>query len=132
MAQEQESTKDITQSNSDNRLPPMFIFQDKHWSYIQRRYLMSPRELEIAELVCRGLTNDQIATSLAISCGTVKVHLRNIYRKIRVKSKLAMFLKFISATTHLKPQSHGQTLAFETETYGTTQQGSIDTGEIFD
>lgn len=102
MAQEQESTKDITQSNPQNRLSPMFIFQDKHWSYIQRRYWMSPRELEIAELVCRGLSNDQIAKDLVISGGTVKTHVRNIYRKIRVNNKLMMLLKFIGAANHLE------------------------------
>jgi DNA-binding NarL/FixJ family response regulator len=56
---------------------------------------MSPRELQVAKLVCRGFSNGDIAGELKIRDGTAKTHLRNIYRRIRVKNKIAMLLKFI-------------------------------------
>jgi DNA-binding NarL/FixJ family response regulator len=89
------------------------VLQDGHWSYIQRKYLMSPRELEIAKLVCRGLSNDQIASDLTISTGTVKTHLRNIYLKVRVNSKINMLLDFITAASHLASRPHGPALTVD-------------------
>jgi DNA-binding CsgD family transcriptional regulator len=56
---------------------------------------MSPRELEIARLVCGGFNNDEIAIKLKIKSATVKTHLRNVYRRIHVQRKLDMLLKFL-------------------------------------
>jgi DNA-binding NarL/FixJ family response regulator len=71
------------------------LLNDEHWSYIRRQYSMSPRELQVARLVCEGFNNDEIADSLKITQGTIKTHIRNIYRRIRVKNKIEMLLKFV-------------------------------------
>ena len=63
--------------------------------YLRRRFKITPRELEIAKLICLGLTNEEIATHLKISSGTVKVHIRNLYRKTWVENKILMLLRFI-------------------------------------
>jgi DNA-binding NarL/FixJ family response regulator len=52
--------------------------------------LLTTRELEIVRLVARGLRNLAIAEALHISEGTVKVHLHNIYEKLRVDSRVAL------------------------------------------
>jgi len=62
---------------------------------------MSPRELQVAKLVCQGFSNDEIATDLKMKKGTVKTHIRNIYRRIRVSSKIEMLLKFVDSITKL-------------------------------
>jgi len=75
--------------------PRTVLLNDTHWLYIQNRYHLSPRELEVARLVCSGFNNEEIADSLKIKNGTVKTHLRNIYRRIRVRNKITMLLKFV-------------------------------------
>ncbi|MHC4476705.1 MAG: response regulator transcription factor [Planctomycetota bacterium] len=71
------------------------LIDEKQWLYIQRRYQMSPREVEVAKLVCRGLTNEDIAHELHVKSGTVKTHLRSIFGKTRARSKIKMLLTLI-------------------------------------
>ncbi len=75
---------------------PDVALSRKQWLYVQNRYNLTPREREIAEMICQGLRNGGIAKALRIRPGTVKTHTRNIYRKIRVESKIAMLLRFLS------------------------------------
>ena len=49
---------------------------------------LSPRETEVHELLAQGLTNEEIAKLLYISLSTAKVHVRHIYEKLGVKSRL--------------------------------------------
>lgn len=63
--------------------------------FINRRSTprLTPREDEILTLVMRGMKNKQIADSLTITTGTVKVHLMHIFEKTGVKDRfeLAMY-----------------------------------------
>jgi DNA-binding NarL/FixJ family response regulator len=53
---------------------------------------LTHREWEITEAVGRGLRNKEIAHSLRISEKTVKSHLNNIFRKLRVDNRFAVGL----------------------------------------
>ena len=48
---------------------------------------LSPRELEVLELVAAGMTNEAIAERLTLSVRTVERHLSNVYAKLRVSGK---------------------------------------------
>ena len=74
------------------------LLDDVQWSYLCGRYELTPRESQIAELACQGLRNGSIAQRLDIQPGTVKTHIRNIYRKVKVRSKVAMLLRFVTET----------------------------------
>jgi DNA-binding CsgD family transcriptional regulator len=52
-----------------------------------RRYRLSRREAEVAELVLRGYGNPEIATALGIAQTTTKRHLTRIFHKIGVDSR---------------------------------------------
>ena len=80
------------------------LLEDKQWSYVQNRYNLTPRERQIAEMLCQGLRNGNIAKELRIKPGTVKTHTRNIYRKVHVKSKIAMLLKFFTDVREFSTQ----------------------------
>lgn len=51
---------------------------------------LTPREKEVVRLICRGFRNKQIAESLHITPGTVKVHLMHIFEKTGLKDRLAL------------------------------------------
>jgi DNA-binding NarL/FixJ family response regulator len=48
---------------------------------------LSPREIEILELVAKGLSVNEIARLLSLSSHTVGTHVKNIYRKLSVHSR---------------------------------------------
>jgi DNA-binding CsgD family transcriptional regulator len=48
---------------------------------------LSPREQEVAALVCLNYTNRQIASLLSISPETVKSHIRNVLYKFNLHNK---------------------------------------------
>jgi ATP/maltotriose-dependent transcriptional regulator MalT len=45
---------------------------------------LSTREGEVLELICRGLSNLEIADDLFVSVNSVKTYVRQIYQKIGV------------------------------------------------
>lgn len=53
---------------------------------------LSPRELQVLELIARGLDNTQISNELGISISTTKYHIGNIYAKLRVRSRIQAVL----------------------------------------
>jgi DNA-binding NarL/FixJ family response regulator len=53
---------------------------------------LTPREVDIVRMVAQGLRNKAISERLAISEGTVKVHLHNIYEKLGVDGRLELVL----------------------------------------
>ncbi|MFE3028229.1 response regulator [Nocardia tengchongensis] len=53
-------------------------------------HMLTDRELEVVEQVASALSNRQIAVALGITEGTVKRHLRNIFRKLGAVSRLDM------------------------------------------
>ena len=52
------------------------------------RVRLTPRQLEVLELLCEGLPNKLICQRLNISTGTVKVHIGGILRQLGVSSRL--------------------------------------------
>ena len=50
---------------------------------------LSPREIELLERIVMGETEHVIAAHLDISPHTVRTHVKNIYRKLRVRTRAA-------------------------------------------
>jgi len=52
--------------------------------------LLTPREMEMVQMIGRGLRNKEIAGEMSITEQTVKVHLSHIYAKLGVDGRLAL------------------------------------------
>jgi DNA-binding CsgD family transcriptional regulator len=59
---------------------------------------LSKREMEVLQLVLQGNSNKQIALSLDVTVRTVEFHLKNIYAKFQVSSRVELILKLGHAT----------------------------------
>ncbi|MFJ5223087.1 LuxR C-terminal-related transcriptional regulator [Streptomyces sp. NPDC088400] len=64
----------------------------RHWSHESRPETgwdsLTSTETKVARLVAQGLTNRQVASELFISPHTVGFHLRQIYRKLAIQSRV--------------------------------------------
>jgi DNA-binding CsgD family transcriptional regulator len=54
---------------------------------------MTPREREVAELIARGFTNEEIAERLVLTPGTVANHVGNILGKLGLRSRVDIAVK---------------------------------------
>jgi len=55
--------------------------------------LLTVREREVLQLLSTGLTYEKMAKQLKVSHETVKMHVKNIYRKLQVKNKIEALQK---------------------------------------
>ena len=53
---------------------------------------LTPREIEIAKLAAQDLRTQDISNKLHISPGTAKLHLHQIYRKLKLSGRIALML----------------------------------------
>jgi two-component system nitrate/nitrite response regulator NarL len=51
---------------------------------------LTPQEAKIAALVAQGMSNKEIAETLDLAQGTIKVHIRNIFRKLRISNRTTL------------------------------------------
>lgn len=58
---------------------------------------LTPRELQVVGLVLEGHSSESIANLLDISAGTVRIHRKNVYAKMRISSQRELFAIFVRA-----------------------------------
>jgi DNA-binding CsgD family transcriptional regulator len=66
----------------------------RHWTYEQRTVSgwqsLTATERQISELVALGLTNREVAAEMFISSHTVAFHLRQVFRKLDIRSRVEL------------------------------------------
>ncbi len=58
---------------------------------------LTTREVQILDLICKGTQNKIIADQLSLSENTVKVHVRNIYKKMNVRNRTEAASRFFNS-----------------------------------
>jgi len=66
------------------------------------RNLLTPREAEVVEYILKGHSADATGRALGIASGTVRIHRRNIYAKLRVSSQGELFSRFMTSLSSSK------------------------------
>lgn len=57
--------------------------------------LLTRRELETLQVIAQGASNREVASKLRISEGTVKVHVKNLLKKLQAKSRVEMTVMYL-------------------------------------
>ena len=60
--------------------------------------MLSPREMEVMELISHSMTNEEIADKLFLSPKTVKTHIRNIFAKAEIRNRVEAALLYARHT----------------------------------
>lgn len=101
-------------------LPVVHSCVSQHWSLLAQRFrpleqssknrlenriertfhafgegILTPREREVVEYTLKGHSAEAVGAILSISSGTVRIHRRNIYAKLRISSQGELFSAFI-------------------------------------
>jgi DNA-binding CsgD family transcriptional regulator len=69
---------------------------------------LTPRELEVLQMIAFGMTNAEAARRLHLSVHAVKFHLAAIYRRLEVNNRTeaaVTYLRFAGASLDPSPQS---------------------------
>ena len=77
---------ELTLSNQLDFYDSLSIFNPQN--SLKNKSRLTDRELQIAEMVCREYSSEQIATSLNLSVHTINTHRKNILKKIDAKNAI--------------------------------------------
>ena len=69
------------------------FLHDREWQVIIDRLNCSPREIEIVQYVMSDLKETAIASRLDISSHTVHTHMKRLYAKLGVASRVELILR---------------------------------------
>ena len=72
------------------------------WSALQAYFELSPRQLQTAELVCRAYDNKRIAGELHVCSDTVRMHLKEVFRKVGVETRTALLVRMMQTRETLR------------------------------
>lgn len=82
-----------------SRLPPQV---EARLAERASRHSLTPRELQVLELMSRGMRNRDIATSLGVSEVTAQVHVKNILHKLEVNDRTsAVHVGIVRGLVHI-------------------------------
>jgi len=65
---------------------------------------LTSAERRVAELVCAGHSRSVVAETLFVSINTVGTHLRSIYTKLQVNSRMQLLLALQDAESSISPE----------------------------
>ena len=68
------------------------VMRDSRLPLRTGRSALTPREVQVMDLVERGLKNKEIGQTLGIRTGTVKIHLKHIFEKTGIRGRYGLAL----------------------------------------
>ena len=87
-------------NSTNSRILPE-LFPRAHWDLLVVRFGLSERQRDIARLICRGHTNNEISRRLGISFDTARMHTRVLYSKLKVRCRVGVPVRLVLAVAEL-------------------------------
>jgi len=82
--------------------PPLFT--EAEWHQLSRAAGFTPRQGQVARLLCEGATYEAIAERTGISLNTVRLHVRLAFEKLGVHDRVRFLLELIALHRRLISQ----------------------------
>jgi len=74
--------------HSLTRAVEVLMSRERHLRQIQQ--CLTNRETQIVKMVAQGLRNKEIAETLFVSEGTVKLHIHNVFKKLNIRGRMEL------------------------------------------
>ena len=108
-----------------------FLFSEEGIKYLKQHLSeqgLSRRETEVVVLVLQGLTNKQVADKLCVAEKTVKFHLTNIYKRMKIsrRSQIVWTLPLGDFLEKFKESPSQQNLEAGASNPSNTEESSAD------
>lgn len=88
----------VISAHLDNLYQNLLVEPTGHrhvWEHDARTALLTPREREVVDLLCQGVTPTNISRELCISKETTNKHIAHIYRKLDVTSRQELLVRLL-------------------------------------
>jgi DNA-binding CsgD family transcriptional regulator len=71
---------------------------------------LSAREQDVTILVCRGLSDAEVASQLKLSISTVKSYLQHVFHKVQVRNRRQLMVRFANFNFPRNPSPTDKTI----------------------
>jgi DNA-binding NarL/FixJ family response regulator len=85
--------------------PPPPLFTESQWRQVSRAAGLTPRQAQVARLLCEGATYETIARRTGVSLNTVRLHVRMAFEKLGVHDRVRLLLELIAIHRRLTSQA---------------------------
>lgn len=79
----------------DDGLPD--LFSEIEWTDLGRRFALSPRQRQIARMICLGRSNRSIGQRLGLKLDTIRMHNRELFRKLGARQRIGVVVRLVMA-----------------------------------
>ena len=73
------------------------VFCREAWGAIAKNLGLSPRQVDVARCVVAGRGDKETAAGLALSWDTVQTHLKRLYQKLNIRSRVELATRVCAA-----------------------------------
>jgi DNA-binding NarL/FixJ family response regulator len=84
-------------SPTGEREPLPELFSPKRWSALARQLGLTPRQTDVARLICRAMTASEIAKELRLSESAVRLHTDALYKRLHVRRRVSAVVRILLA-----------------------------------
>jgi DNA-binding NarL/FixJ family response regulator len=81
------------------------LFNPARWRQLIAYLGLTPRQSEIAQLICQGHAYKAIARQTGISINTVRMHMRALFPKLGAHDRLSVVLRMIATDRLLRREA---------------------------
>lgn len=78
------------------------LFTPRQWRGLGTLLRLTPRQLSVARLLCADCSQREIASRMSLAHDTVGTHLKGLYRRLGVRSQVAVVVQLVLAERTLE------------------------------
>lgn len=81
----------------DSAEPLPELFSPRKWQVVARKLGLTPRQSDVARLICRAMTASEIAAELGVSESVVRLHTDVLFKRLNVKRRVGAVVRIVLA-----------------------------------